>query len=291
MGGRDAAGWWCRDNDIMCSEVWWCDVSGILWSTCIGVCLWASLFAFLCLLLHPLFKAIEAKWPSKFENEQQVSWLALHVQSTIHACLMAGMASYSLWDLFSADPRAQLDAPSFAFLNTKGATARIANASHIFFCYTIVDTFVTTWRKAMTLDYFFHHMVFTSFCVLIQYHCFAGYLAGWLLVMETSTIFLNGFTFWRNRLGYDHNIVRVSFLLFGLTFFAFRLIGTIHIAYYWTKHVLQQSVPFHGIPRWHLYVICVALVGAVVLQIFWAAGIIKNLIKTFTTDNKATKSS
>merc|ERR1712039_506899 len=127
-------------------------------------------------------------------------------------------------------PRAQLDAPAAAFAHHKEAIATVANTSHIFFCYTIVDTFVTFYRRAMTVDYFLHHMVFIFFCLMIQYDCFAPYVAGWLLVMEISTIFLNGFTYWRNRLGYDHIIVKVSFLLFGFSFMCVRLVGTTYIS-------------------------------------------------------------
>lgn len=290
--GLDGAGMWCRDNAAMCPLLWWCDIGGISWSTFVGCCFWSGLFVILCLLLWPVASKIHRTWPSKFEEEQQVSWLVLHVQSTLHACCVASLAAGALWELSSADPRAQLDAPSAAFPQHHDATARIAKASHIFFCYTIVDIPVTFYRKSMTFDYFLHHMVFIFFCVLIQYDCFAGYVAGWLMIMEFSTIFLNGFTYWRNRLGYENWIVRVFFILFALTFLAFRLVGTSYIAYYWARVVLEESVPFDGIPRWHLHILCVALIGAVFLQVFWAAGIAMKFIRVLSpTTGKAEKSS
>merc|ERR1711920_1034553 len=107
-----------------------------------------------------------------------------------------------------------------------------------------------------------------------------------------STIFLNGFTYSRHRLGYGHVLVKVFFVLFALSFMCVRLVGTTYISIYWTMTVLQNTVAFRGIPRWHLYVLCAALISAVFLQIFWAVNIVKNLLKSFASgETKARKSS
>merc|ERR1719221_1477828 len=187
----------------------------------------------------------------------------------------------SIWDLSSADPEIHLAAPPLSGLAYKAPLGTIAKASHIFFCYIVVDTFVTFWRKSMTVDYFCHHVVFIFVTMLLQYDCFGVYPAGWLLAMEFSTVFLNGFVYWRFRLGMTHFIVAGFFLLFTIAFFAFRFVGVIYISIYWATAVFQGTVPFHGIPKWHLYVICAALVAAVAVQIFWAAGIARKLLKVF----------
>merc|ERR1711920_495265 len=110
--------------------------------------------------------------------------------------------------------------------------------------------------ESMTVDYFAHHVVFIFVTVLMQYDCFGIYPAGWLLAMEFSTIFLNGFVYWRFRLGLDHIVVAGFFLVFTVAFFIFRFVGVIYIFIYWVNAVLQGTVPFHGIPKWHLYVVC-----------------------------------
>jgi len=281
MDGRDEAGTWCRDNATMCPEVWWCDIGGILRTTLIGVAFWFLLFALLCVVFRPLNERICATYPSKYPEEQQVSWLALHIQSTLHAGFVVWMVLGPIAALSQTGAAVQFDAPSFAGERWRSSVADIANASHVFFCYTITDTFITFWRGSMTVDYFAHHMVFLFFCVMIQYDCFAPYLAGWLIVMEISTIFLNGFVYWRNRLGYEHPVVKSFFIVFGLTFFTFRLAGTTYITICWVVAIFTNSTPFAGVPSWHLYVLCLTLVGAVALQVFWATGIAKKLLKSF----------
>merc|ERR1740121_1362806 len=80
------------------------------------------------------------------------------------------------------------------------------------------------------------------FCVIIMYDCFAPYLAGSLLMMETSTIFLNMFSFTRNRLGYGHIFVKMSFLLFAVFFVIIRLGGQTYIALYFSRSVITKKL-------------------------------------------------
>jgi len=289
---QDSAGMWCRDNVQMCPLVWWCDVGGIVTSTLVGMGIWGGLFVALCLVLRPVSAFICKKYPSKIESEQNVSWLALTVVSVMHATLVSYLAFVAMWELLDAKPRTKFDAPSLEFPQHAGSVAQVANTSHIFFCYTLVDTLIHFWRKEMTIDYFCHHMVFCFFCVMIQYNCFAPYLAGSLLTMEISTVFLNGFTYWRNRLGYGNIIVKASFALFAFSFIVVRLGGTTYFTIFWACMVYHGIVPFHGIPRWHLHFIMAAMVGALSVQIFWAVSIGKKLLKVFkpskTEDAKKT---
>jgi len=279
--GHDDAGMWCRDNAALCPHrVWWCDAGGYARSTAVGVLCWSALFCAICGLLYPLAKGSMERWPSKFKNENCAMWFGWHVQSTIHAFWVSSLAFAAIYTLSDASAEAQFDASSTRnSQHINDAVGSIANTSHVFFCYILVDTLITLYRKEMTVDYFLHHLVFGFFCVVIQYHCFAPYLAGWLLIMELSTIFLNGFSFFRNRLGYDHFLVKAFFLLFASSFLVCRILGMTYIAGSFILVVFRQDVPFAGIPRWHLYTLVVALVGAVVLQYFWAYSIGRKVTK------------
>jgi len=287
-GSIDQAGWWCADN-LMCEHVWWCSVWGWGVSSVVGFAFWGVLFVALMRLVHPKCARWLETWPSKVEDENSASWFAWHVQSTIHACTVVAMAFPAVRKLSSAGVMSQFSFPSAEHEDHLPETALVALGSHVFFCYIVVDTFVALYREAMTPDYFAHHCVFVFFCLLIQYDCFAPYLAAFLLMMEMSTIFLNGFSFTRNRLGYDHWVVKVFFLLFATTFILCRLVGTTYIACYFSHTVLFDRVPFTGIPRWHLNVICLALMAAVAIQLFWGCAIARKLIRVMAGSSHGKK--
>merc|ERR1719262_1245407 len=100
--------------------------------------------------------------------------------------------------------------------------------------------------------------------------------------METSTIFLNVFSFTRNRLGYDHMFVKASFLLFAAAFVSCRLAGTTFIACHFSRSVLLRVPDYDGIPGWHLYLLMVALILAVGIQLYWGFGIVKKLVRVMS---------
>lgn len=271
---------YCEDNAAVCSATWWCGSKNYLNTTLLGVAVWILIFSAICLLLYPWLRGAIERRPSKYEEERGPVWFAWHVQSTIHATLVDYMVCGAVVTLSTASMPVQFEAPRSSSSSVDlDATAWIANASHVFFCFTLVDTLITFYRRQMTLDYFGHHCVFCFFCLVIQHDCFAQYLAGWLIIMEISTVFLNGFSFFRNRLGYDHLLVKLFFVFFALSFMTCRLMGTTYIAMYFSYAVLLGGLPFPGIPRWHLYLLCIALVAAVVLQFFWAQAIGNKVLK------------
>jgi len=267
---------WCSAGDIgICPLVWWCGPRAYVLTTVIGVLCWGALFVAILKLLYPQVHPLLSRYASKIESENEASWFAWNVQSTIHAITVTSMASGPTWMLWSThNPHAQFDTPSARYaLPPAEMVAAIANTSHVFFCYILMDSVIAVVRKAMTLDYLLHHIIFAFFCVLIQYHCFAPFLAGMLLTMEFSTIFLNGFLYLRNRLGYKSWLVRSFFLLFGMTFFVFRLCGTTYITIRFCQEALGEVVAFPRVPKWHIYLISIALVLAVAMQVYWAAAL------------------
>mmetsp|Transcript_1490 Transcript_1490/g.3806 ORF Transcript_1490/g.3806 Transcript_1490/m.3806 type:complete len:326 (-) Transcript_1490:132-1109(-) len=279
----DNPGWWCADNAAICRDLWWCSPTNYVLTTTVGMAFWTLMFIAIIRIVFPKVEKWLATWPSKIEDENCAAWFAWHVQSTIHASTVVAMALPAVRRLTYAPASAQFAQPAHEHMDHMPDITMIAKGSHVFFCYILVDTFVALYREAMTPDYLAHHAVFVFFCLLIQYDCFAPYLAGFLLLMETSTIFLNCFSFTRNRLGYDHWVVKVCFLLFASTFIVFRLVGTTYIAYLFSRTVLLDGkVPFTGIARWHLNILCIALAAAVSIQLFWGCAIGSKLIRILT---------
>jgi len=276
--GEVAAGMWCRNNPPLCKHIWWCGPGGYFRSTILGVVIFGGLFVLLMLGLHPVVKPCIDRWPSTDKAEEAASWFAWHVQSVIHATTVSCMAVVAIWHLSSMSSQAKFDTPAEAYSNIE-ISALAGNAAHVFFSFLLVDTLVTFARRSMTADYFAHHVVFCSFCLLIQYDCYAPYLASWLLLMEVSTIFLNGFSFLRHRLGYGHNLVKAFFIAFSTSFMVCRLFGTTYIAISFTTEVYRGEVLFIGIPRWRLQFVCAALMAAIAIQCMWAVAIGKKLLK------------
>merc|ERR1712061_242525 len=56
-----------------------------------------------------------------------------------------------------------------------------------------------------------HHGVFVMFGFIVLYNCFFAYISLAMLIMEVSTVFFNYFSFFRNRLGYEHLSVKAAF--------------------------------------------------------------------------------
>jgi len=240
--------------------------------------------------MHSLCKGFIERRPSKYEDESTASWFAWHVQSTIHASAQVWFSLWPIWVLSSAEPRVQYWTPSGAASDLQmQAIARVANGAGVFFAYIFVDCFIAVFRNQMTIDYLIHHLVFMFFCIVIMYDCFAPYLAGWLLLMEASTIFLNSFSFTRNRLGYDHIFVKASFLLFAIAFVSCRLAGTTFIACHFSRSVLLRVPEYDGIPQWHLNLLVVALILAVGIQLYWGFGIVMKLVKVMGSSRETEK--
>jgi len=272
---------WCVDHGQVCNDIWWCGL-GNYWQTLVALCLlWSTLFVVL-LQFYRLVRPVLERWPSTYREENSASWFAVNVQSTIHAASISILALRALASLRGAPHLGSFggagDDDSFRI-----ASVRIANLSQVFHAYMIVDTGVTVFRKAMTLDYLLHHFVFCFFCWLLQFHCFATELAGYLLVMEVSTVFLNGFLFWRSRLGNEHWLVQFNFLFFAGAFIVFRLMGTTHIAWRFIANAIGSPEVFGDVPTTHLNLISCALVLAIGVQLYWAFGIGMKFAKFFAT--------
>jgi hypothetical protein len=273
-------GMWCQDTGGFCQLAWWCTPLGFL-QFMVGMSLLMAVSFVLLMLVHPLVKGFIERRPSKYPDEATASWFAWHVQSTIHASSQVWFSYWSIWHLSSSTPLNQFGVPDVRVASETDlqAIASAANGSGVFFAYIFVDCFIAVYRKQMTVDYLAHHLVFMFFCVIIMYDCFAPYLAGSLLMMETSTIFLNIFSFTRNRLGYGHIFVKMSFLLFAVFFVIIRLGGQTYIALYFSRSVITNVPDYGGIPRWHLYGVMLGSILGIGIQLFWGYEIAKKLLR------------
>mmetsp|Transcript_73492 Transcript_73492/g.132372 ORF Transcript_73492/g.132372 Transcript_73492/m.132372 type:complete len:315 (-) Transcript_73492:62-1006(-) len=277
-------GWWGSQNELLCAQIWWCGTSRFLITSVIGTCFWVALFAFFALVLYPLVEKQLDRIPSKVDGESGGGWFALHLQSTIHATLIVCITLGTTRALANSSIEAKYMAPqpqTPGDVSTVAHGAVIGNAAHVFLCYTLADTVTGLFRKSLTMDMVIHHLVFFMFCSIIMFDGNSPYLAGCLLQMELSTIFLNFFLFFRNRLGYEHPFVQLHFLLFYFAFIGARLVLGCHIVHDYGKAVYYGPAHlFAGIARWHQDVLFVGLLLAVSLQVVWGFKITRTFLKS-----------
>lgn len=275
------AGNWCADNANFCPRIWWCGFHQYLALSVVGVAIWLVLFWTIMIVVYPLVAKQLAKIPSTKKDEGTSVWFAVHVQSTIHAIVIIAMTLVPTTTINFDGDKARYSTPEPP---NHWQGAMVGNGAHIFFCYTVADTILTFWRKEMTIDYLLHHSLFILVCLIIQHDCNSVWPAGRLLQMEASTIFLNFYLFFRNRLGNSHPLVATCFLLFAAAFIVFRLVSGFFTTtdYLWVVYMGKADL-LGAVPRWHLHVLSFIQVIALVLQIFWGVRIARIVVKSLTS--------
>jgi len=286
---------WCDSYVAVCNSVWWCGPQEWAMKTATGAIIWLCLFYFIAFLIYPLFEQRLHRIPSKYNVESTSYWFAWHTVSAIHALVVSAKTIGPVSALSSASRDVQMGSPSEGVPYFLGAAhAACGNASHIFLCFILYDVVVILIHKLAKMDMLVHHALFISFCAVVQYHCMLGYLAGWMMLMELSTIFLNVYSFFRNRLGNGHWIVKGAFLCFAVTYMALRVVGMgyvviIFISALWhNPEIFEQSgVGAQGVPGLHLSFIFVGVVAAWGLQLAWGLqGVGPKLFKVWAARKK-----
>lgn len=275
---------WCSELPDVCDDLWWCTLPGFLLSTTVITVIWVVAYLACSRFLYPVFEPALLRKPSKYDVEEGPYWFAWHVTSVVHAVLVIYLALVPTWQLTFASPAVQFAPPLDLPQDDKPAFLSIARGAHIFFCYIISDIVVGSVYGFLKLDALVHHCVFLLFGLLICYNCFGAYLAGWLLLMETSTVPLNYFSYFRNRLGYNHWSVKAAFGCFAGSFMIFRLGGLLYVLMCFGRALYLQTMPVDGIPRWHLRLVLLALTMAAGMQVVWAASIGQKAIKVLSDD-------
>lgn len=265
-------------NAVCEGGTWWCGYVNLVAMTVVWLMIWCALFYASAWGLFPRLQ-IAAKWPSKYPNEETPYWFANHLVSTIHSALISCMAVPTFLILLRAPVEAQLLRPSLQ-VGWMNQEAMAANTAHIFLSYILFDFIVGFVHSLHDATNAIHHVIFFSFTVLVMWNCFFAFPAVTLLLMEVSTVCLNVFSFWRNRLGYSHIIVKISMSLFGCTFLLFRVIAMGYLLVRLTDIILvKKQVEFVGTPAWNIVCIFLGFSAAFFLQLFWSVAILKKSLK------------
>eukprot|EP00929_Paragymnodinium_shiwhaense_P074967 TRINITY_DN38338_c0_g1_i1.p1 TRINITY_DN38338_c0_g1~~TRINITY_DN38338_c0_g1_i1.p1 ORF type:complete len:407 (+),score=83.28 TRINITY_DN38338_c0_g1_i1:100-1320(+) len=267
---------WCSQEKAqrMCDRLYWCGQEKFIISTVV-MCTFCAIIWFVETdILFPCWKVVNTTWPSKYPNEETARWFAWHMQSMWLSVVVVYFSLSATYRLAFATPAAQFSRPQPDVDWEQGLLLNdyvaIAQAAHIFFCYIVVDTIIGTLARVIQPDILVHHTLFIFFCLAVQYNCFAIYLAGMLLLMEVSTIFLNYFTYFRNRLGLEHWTVGLSFVLFALSFIYFRLVVLMWVGSWFLWDLAAGHMDLSEVPQLHLWFICALMLGVMYLQWFWA---------------------
>eukprot|EP00927_Polykrikos_kofoidii_P018425 TRINITY_DN18537_c0_g1_i2.p1 TRINITY_DN18537_c0_g1~~TRINITY_DN18537_c0_g1_i2.p1 ORF type:complete len:301 (-),score=40.34 TRINITY_DN18537_c0_g1_i2:248-1150(-) len=280
---------WCAIAKPFCATVWWCGPTNWFALTLGGASLWIGLFYAFAFVLYPLVERRLQTVPSKYKEENTRYWFAWHIVSVIHSCTVTAMCAAPVYRLASASRNVQLASPYQLEIGFSEAIdhATCGNASHVFSCFVLYDVVVISLHSLAKSDMLIHHAIFFSFCTLVQYNCFLGYLAGWMMLMEISTIFLNYFSFFRNRLGLDSKTVQATFAIFSATYLVLRVFCMGNVVRFYAVNMFSEAVDWKssgvgGVPVWHLNIVFMGVVAAWVLQLGWfVQGIRPKLAKIF----------
>jgi len=277
---------WCNQEKAqrLCDRLYWCGQEKFIISTVAVGLFWTLSWFFFSTIVFPFTgKVINQKYPSKYENEETPRWFAWHMQSMVLSILVVYWALPGTYRLSLEAPDMQFSRPRPDTVLEHGLLLNdyvaIAQAAHFFFSYIVIDLIICALTRFLMWDILIHHMLFIFFSLAVSFNCFAFYLAGMLLLMEVSTVFLNHFTYFRNRLGYDHWTVQLSFGLFALTFMIFRLAALMWIGGGFIRDLYWRVFSIQEVPDVHLAFICVLLLGAMALQWTWAVQIGSKLVR------------
>ena len=210
--------------------------------------------------------------------------MAWHIQSVMHSSILVIMVSGPMLRMYQLSGEAALAQFSLASELTPESVLddmiRLGNAPSIFWCFLLADMLIVSIHRIGGWDNLIHHVIFISFCIIVTYGCFAAYLAGVMMLMEISTVFLNYFSFFRNRTGFGSESVSVlaSFLAFAVTFLLFRLVLFTQIAVEF-MHTAYRDRIYGTAPPQIIFLISVGLIAACVLQFYWAAIIFSKALR------------
>lgn len=284
---------WCADRGerkLVCDGLYWCGQEKFVISTAVAGGILIVLFYTSVKLIYPaIHMRYLSSMKSKYEAENTARWFAWHVQSQITCSIIIYLCFWPVISMTMAGPDTQFGFPTQQSLKEHdlhaGNTIRIAQGAHIFMCYVLTDIFLGLATKLIQFDMIVHHVLFILFTFAVTYNCFMVYLAGALLLMEVSTMFLNVFSFFRNRLGYEHWLVRLSFGGFVVTFVALRLVFTPIVCIRFFFHVYRGTGDLNSVHPLQVAFIITVLVAGLCMQWLWAFQIAKKMARVMAHGN------
>ena len=234
--------------EILLVALRWVAFWAVVWLTCIPI---ASRFV------------IPHMPPSSKARENQPAYVGQKLATTVKVLVCCIPANYALLvDLWHADVAIQY-----------GGYELSAAFGIVFTTFEAVDMVMCAWFGFLDAEYFFHHSVHIAFGFIMRPNCAFAMTAAVLLAQETSGIFLQYFLLMRNRQP-DHPTIAISFVLFAICFFTWRLglgtWGTLHyMAHYRTLEV----------PLWQGHILGGLLTLGSVLQWYWGLFIVKSAVR------------
>ena len=263
---------WCL-IDPLCSNISFCGLADLSKKLILMIALWLLGFYSLSAVAKPLFGTWLQRNPSKYASEETSFWLARHIVSLLHSSWIVWVSlgpvvfsTGSSWETLLITPRDD-DGGALAYACAKGGLIFTS-----FIMYDLVIVIVHRFDGPLMIV---HHIVFLLFCAMVMHHCFLQYISTGMMTMEMSTIFLNHYSFFRNRWGSDHWSVMVSFGCFGITYLVWRVAFMGYLVYGFFKALLDRSFPWHRcgggghLSSLRLGFIGVCLVAALALQLAW----------------------
>lgn len=137
-------------------------------------------------------------------------------------------------------------------------------------------------------EMYVHHILHIVMGTVVLEACFSGFHVSVLLAQETSSVFLNIFQLLRGRLSDDSTIVKVSFLLFVLSFVGYRLVlYTLSTLHFVIETRNPSSLPPH-VKQWKADGIAIGLLAASILQWWFGYGIYRKIMKELKKKKKKT---
>eukprot|EP00929_Paragymnodinium_shiwhaense_P076613 TRINITY_DN39412_c0_g1_i1.p1 TRINITY_DN39412_c0_g1~~TRINITY_DN39412_c0_g1_i1.p1 ORF type:complete len:305 (-),score=52.41 TRINITY_DN39412_c0_g1_i1:216-1130(-) len=280
MASADAFDWrngWCATHEVICPRMWGCGFPGFFSALLACTLAWLTLFYGAAMLAYPMVQPLLRKrLPSSRPGQEDTPyWFAWHVVSLAHCSLIAALSIPPVYRLAFAD-----DAVRFGSPRAPSATEYLAevttltNCAFLFSSFVVYDLVVMSVHKLAGLDMVIHHCVFVFFSAFISYDCFLFQPVGVMLTMESSTIFLNYYSFFRFRLGFEDWTVKTSFGLFGATYLLFRIVGMAWVLTTFSRALVGSTDIWElsgngGIPFWHLCFVLLGMLGAFSLQLMW----------------------
>eukprot|EP00928_Gymnodinium_smaydae_P052932 TRINITY_DN3704_c0_g5_i1.p1 TRINITY_DN3704_c0_g5~~TRINITY_DN3704_c0_g5_i1.p1 ORF type:complete len:303 (+),score=23.67 TRINITY_DN3704_c0_g5_i1:49-957(+) len=223
-------------------------------------------------------------WPAHtgvdkaFDNTLHVAW---HIPLTFTSIPMSALAlasAYGLW--VSGDPERMYG----------GVLDPVSNEAATWFaCFYIIDCFIIVAHRLCTKEMFVLHCIFGVVLFILTSRVQYPLIGMVLIAQEMSTPALNVFSLLRAFKGLQCVWTQLSFLVFALLFFAFRVFMNL----YGTSLFLPEIASNMNGPTLNSLeqaMLAIAVAGGALLQLYWAQMIAKKiyqaLFSTKTRDDR-----
>lgn len=218
--------------------------------------------------------------PSTKAHENCRYWEARNVLGIIHAALVSAIAVPAVLAFASvpeevrfasSDHVATCAQSSHPEVNVSGQA--VALGGLVFSSFIAADLFILAVHRLASPDFIVHHAAFLTAGLIIRGNCMLPFNAAVLLAMEASTPFLNLMLLLRNRGPSYSTAVRVTGVLFFLSYVLFRLmLNTLGAMLLWQR--CSTAMPA-TVPLWQRTFLLLAVTAGSVLQFFWFPAIAK----------------